>query len=443
MDLSVPQAGMRWRIDRYFGIRARGSTIGTEVRAGTTTFLTISYVLFVNPSILVAAGMPAEDAAVATALSVGIGTLVMGLWANFPFVLAPAVGLALYFTYGVVQGLGVSWQQALAAVFIEGLLFLAFSLGGLRTALIRAIPRNLQVAISVGIGLFIALVGMKSAGLVQAHPGSFVTLGNLREPTTLLALFGLFGIAALSALRVRGALLIGIAGIAGFAWVAGLAPPPEQVFALPSFPKETFLAFRWEDILTPAMISVILAFLFVDIFDTAGALLAVGRLGGFLDEMGEFPGAHKAFASDAVATVVGASLGTAAFVTTVESAAGVEEGGRTGLTAVVAACLFFLSVFVAPIFGSIPLYATAPVIILVGALMASGAAGLEWKQPDEAIPAFLTMIGMPFTFSIANGIALGLGSYVVIKVLSGKWREVSPFLFGVVALLGAFYAFIG
>lgn len=429
-------------LDGFFGIAARGSTVATEIRAGTTTFLTIAYILFVNPTIMVAAGMPAADAAVATALSMGFATLVMGLWANFPFVLAPGMGLALYFTYGVVQGMGVSWQQALAAVFLEGILFLVISLGGLRTALLQAIPTNLKIAISVGIGLFIAFVGMRSAGWVVGHEGSLVALGDLHSPSVLLSLLGLFGIGAMSALRIRGALLIGIAGITGAAWLTGLQAPPSQIFGLPSLPKETFLAFHWEDIASPSMISVILAFLFVDIFDTAGTLLAVGRLGGFLDEKGELPGGDKAFASDAVGTIVGATLGTAAFVTTVESAAGVEEGGRTGLTAVVASCFLFGSLFVAPVFASVPMIATAPVVVLIGTLMASGARDLEWKRADEAVPAFLTIVGMPFTSSIADGIALGLVSYVAIKMLSGKFRDVSPLLYVIAALLCCFYVFV-
>lgn len=429
-------------LDGFFGIRARGSTVGTEVRAGTTTFLTIAYILFVNPTIMAAAGMPAADAAVATALSMGIATLVMGLWANFPFALAPGMGLALYFTWGVVHGMGVTWQQALAAVFLEGILFLVISLGGLRTALLRAIPDNLKIAISVGIGFFIAFVGMRSAGIVVGHEGSLVALGDLHSLPVVLSLLGLLAIGAMGALKVRGALLIGIAGITALAWATGLQGPPTRIFALPTLPKETFLAFHWEDIATPSMISVILAFLFVDVFDTAGTLLAVGRLGGFLDERGELPGGDKAFASDAVGTIIGASLGTAAFVTTVESAAGVEEGGRTGLTAVVASAFCFLSLFFSPVFASVPSIATAPVVILVGTLMASGARELEWKRADESIPAFLTIVGMPFTSSIADGIALGLVSWVVIKMLSGRFRDVSPLLYVIAGLLVCFYAFV-
>lgn len=442
LELGASPEGGRGFLDRFFSIRARGSTVGTEIRAGTTTFLTVAYALFINPPIMIAAGMPAQDAAVATALSIAIGTLVMGLWANLPFVIVPGMSLALYFTYGVAHGMGATWQQALAAVFIEGIIFLLISLGGFRAALINAIPANLKIAITVGIGLFIAFAGMRSAGLVEGHSGSLVTLGNLQSPSVLLSLVGLFAMGALSALRVRGALLIGISAITLVAWLSGIAEAPTQIFAMPGLPQETFFAFQWNEVFTPAMFSVVFAFLFVDVFDTAGTMLAVGRLGGFLDEKGELPNADKAFASDAVGTMVGASLGTCAHVVAIESAAGVEEGGRTGLTSLVAAGFFFLALFVSPIFAAIPAVATGPVVVIVGTLMMRGVKDLDWRQADESIPAFLTMVGMPFTFSIANGIALGLTSYVAIKVMSGKARDVPALLYGLVFALVFFYAFI-
>ena len=427
-------------LDRFFGLEAQRTTVGTEVRAGVVTFLTMSYILFVNPQILSQSGMPANDVAVATALAAAAATLVMGLYANYPFALAPGMGLNAYFTFGVVGTLGVPWQMALAAVFVEGILFLALAATGIRAALLRAIPTSIKIATMSGIGLFLAIIGFQNAGLVVDHPATLVTLGDVRTSTVLLALAGLIVMTVLLARKVQGAILIGILGVAGVCWVAGLSPIPERLVTLPQLPEETFLALDFSELLTGKLLLVVLAFLFVDIFDTAGTLIGVGRLAGFVDEQGELPRANKAFAADAVGTMVGAAVGTSTVTSYVESATGVEEGGRTGLTSVVVGLLFLASLFLTPLFTAVPTVATAPALIVVGALMMQGARDLDWGKIDEAVPAFLTAATMPFTYSIANGISLGIVSYVLIKVLRGRPRDVHPLLYALALALILFYA---
>jgi AGZA family xanthine/uracil permease-like MFS transporter len=428
-------------LERFFGITREGSTVATEARAAVVTFLTLSYILLVNPQILSQTGMPAADIAVATALAAGLATLLMGLWANYPFALAPGMGLNAYFTFGVVGAMGVDWQVALAAVFVAGLLFLLLAVTGVRTALLRAIPTSLKMAVMSGIGLFLAIIGMESAGLVVDDPATLVTLGDLSAPGTLLSIGGLLVMAALLTVRFRGAILVGILGVTLVAWLTGLTAPPEQYLTLPHLPRETLLALDFQGLLSGPLVTVVLAFLFVDILDTAGTLIGVGMLAGFVDKEGELPRADRAFAADAVGTTVGALLGTSPVTSYVESATGVEEGGRTGLTAVFVAGLFFLSLFLTPIFVAVPGIATAPALIVVGALMMRGAKDLDWTRADEAIPAFLTMIGMPLTYSIANGITFGIVSYVAIKLLTGRAREVHPVLLILGVLLILFHVF--
>ncbi len=426
-------------LDRWFHLSERGTTAATEARAGLVTFLTMAYILFVNPQILAQAGMPADDVAVATALSAAAATLLMGLLADYPIALAPGMGLNAYFTFGVVQGLGVSWQVALAAVFVEGLLFLALAVSGLRAVLLRAIPLPLKIATMAGIGLFLAAIGFQNAGWVVDHPATLVTLGDLTSPAALLALGGLLAMAALLARRVRGGILIGILGATAAAWALGVTPMPEHLVALPRLPRETLFAFDFAGLWAGKTLGVVFAFLFVDVFDTAGTLIGVGRLAGLTDERGELPRAGRAFAADALGTSIGAALGTSTVTSYVESATGVEEGGRTGLTAVVVAALFALSLFFTPLLTAVPAAATAPALIAVGALMLTAAREIDWSRFDEAVPAFLTLAGMPLTYSIANGISLGIVSWVAIKVLAGRWREVHPVLGGLAVVLGVFY----
>jgi AGZA family xanthine/uracil permease-like MFS transporter len=429
-------------LERLFGLRQRQTTVGTELRAGVVTFLTTAYILLVNPQILAAAGMPAEDVVFATAVSAAIGSLLMGLLANYPFAVAPGMGLNAFFAYSVVGGMGVPWQVALAAVLVAGLLFILLSLGGLRSLLLRAMPSDLKLAIGGGIGVFIAFIGFQGAGLVRTHPATLVTLGDLHEPRALVALGALLLIAALLVARVRAALLIGIGAATVAAWLLGVAAPPERVAALPRLPGETLFAFDWSGLLSGPLVAVILAFLFVDLFDTAGTLIGVGRLGGFLDEHGDLPRADQAFLSDAVATTVGAALGTSPLTPYIESATGIEEGGRTGLTAVTVSLLFVAALVFAPLFVAVPALATAPALIVVGCFMLEGLREVQWRRLDEAIPAFLTVVSMPFTFSIAHGIAIGIVTWVALKLLTGRWREAHPLMIGLAVLLLLFYAYL-
>lgn len=429
-------------LEQFFQIQERGSTVATEVRAGVATFLTMAYILFVNPQVLSQAGMPADDVTVATALSSALATLALGLYANYPFALAPGMGLNAYFTYGVVLGLGVPYPVALGAVFVEGILFLLLAFGGIRTAVVNAIPSSLKIATMSGIGLFLAIIGFQNAGIVVDNPATLVSLGTIANPSVLLSLFGIILIGVLISRGVLGAILIGIATVTLLAWLTGLAPLPDGLVSLPRLPQETFLAFEIDSLLSVKLLTVVLAFLFVDFFDTAGTLVGVGRLGGFLDERGELPRADRAFTADALGTVAGAVLGTSTVTSYIESATGIQEGGRTGLTAVVVAVLFVLALFFTPIFAAIPAAATAPALLTVGALMMQGARNIEWARFDEALPAFLTIAVMPFTYSIANGIVFGVVSYVFIKLLSGRARDLNPILVSLALLLVLYYAFV-
>lgn len=429
-------------IDEFFGITRSASSFPAEIRAGLATFLTMSYILFVNPQILSEAGLPAGDVAFATAVSAGIATLVMGIFAGYPFALAPGMGLNAYFTYGVVLGMGVSWQLALTAVFVEGILFLILSLGGLRAAILNAIPLTLKHATTAGIGLFLGIIGFQNAGLVVDDPATLVSLGDLRDPVVLAALGGLILMAILMVRRVLGALLIGIIATTAILWVGGWTSLPEVLVAIPRLPEETLLAFDLSHVFTGKLFAVILAFLFVDFLDTAGTLVGVGTLGGFVDRRGEMERAGRAFTADAVGTIVGASLGTSTVTTYVESATGIEEGGRTGFTAVVVAVLFFVSLWFTPLLSSVPAAATAPALIVVGALMIRSAADVPWTESDEAIPAFLTIAVMPFTYSIANGIAAGVVSFVLLKMLGGRARQVPLLMYVLALLLAGYFTFV-
>jgi len=430
-------------LDRYFHLTERGTTVATELRAGVATFLTMAYILLVNPQILSEAGLPPADVVRATALASAAATLIMGLWANYPFALAPGMGLNAYFTYGVVRGLGVSYSVALAAVFVEGLLFLALALSGVRGAILRALPNTLKMATSGGIGLFLAIIGFQQAGIVVDSPTTLITLGTLTRPETLLALGTLILMGALLLRRVPGALLLGILIATATAWLTGLTPLPERWLQLPKLPRETLAAFDFSVLFTAKLFGVILAFFFVDFFDTAGTLMGIGRLSGFLDARGELKRAREAFAADAAGTTLGALLGTSTVTTYIESATGIEEGGRTGLTAVVVALLFLLSLFLTPVFTAVPAAATAPALILVGAFMMRGLTELDWRNHEEAIPAFLTITIMPFTYSIANGIAFGLLAHVLLQLFSGRAHAVHPLLYVLAVLLAFYYALGG
>jgi adenine/guanine/hypoxanthine permease len=420
-------------LERLFRLRENGTDVRTELEAGVTTFLTMAYILAVNPLILAEAGVPIEGALFATAAAAGVGSILMGLLANYPFALAPGMGLNAYFTYSVVLGMGVPWQTALGAVFISGVVFIVLTLARIRELVIRAIPMALKLATGAGIGLFIAFIGFRNAGLVAASPATLVTLGEVTTLPAVLAVLGLSLTAALLARGWKSAIIVGIVATALAAYLAGVAPPPTAIVAVPD-PTGTLMQMDVAGALGLGLLQVVFVFLFVDLFDTVGTLVGLGRQAGYLTEEGELPRANRALMADSVATTAGAMLGTSTVTAYIESATGVAEGGRTGLTAVTVGALFFLAIFFSPIAAAVPAVATAPALIIVGSLMLKSALAIVWEDPTEAVPAFVTLIAMPLTFSIANGLALGFISYPLVKMLAGRWREVSP-LVVIVALL--------
>jgi len=429
-------------LERLFRLREHGTTVRIEVQAGITTFLTLAYIIIVNPSILGEAGVPFEGALFATCMAGAVASLLMGFLANYPFAQAPGMGLNAYFTYTVVLGLGVPWQTALGAVFFSGVVFVILTLGRIRALVVDAIPRTLKTATAAGIGLFIAFIGMRNGGLVVANPATFVGLGEIASPGPLLALGGLVLTGALLARGTSSAIIVGILGVTVLSIVLGLTPLPKGVFAVPDA-GSTFLALDIRGAIELGLLEVIFVFLFVDLFDTVGTLTGLAEQAGFVTPEGKIPRINRALLTDSSATIVGSLLGTSTVVTYVESAAGISEGGRTGLVAVVVALLFLVAMFFAPLAEMIPAYATAPALIVVGALMLRVAATLPWSDMTEAVPAFVTMIGMPLTFSIANGLALGFISYPLVKLLAGRGREVSLVAYLLAALFLVRYLYLG
>ena len=420
-------------LERRFGLAEHGTDVRTEMIAGATTFLTMVYIAFVNPQILAEAGMDQGAVFVATCTAAMIGTLIMGLYANYPIALAPGMGLNAYFAYTVVLTLGYSWQTALGAVFISGVLFICLSLLRVRQYLINSVPRTLKLAISAGIGLFLGLIALQNAGLVVAHSTTLVTLGDMSRPEPALAMLGFALIAALTWRRVPGSVLLGILA----ATVAGLPlglTSFQGIISAPPDPRPTLLALDLAATLQVGFVTVVFTFFFVDLFDTAGTLIGVAHRANLLDEDGRLPRLNRALLADSSATVAGSMLGTSTVTSYIESAAGTNVGGRTGLTAVVVAGLFGLTLFFAPLAAMIPAYATSSALLFVAALMARGLAEIEWDDVTEYAPAVITAIGMPLTFSIATGIGFGFISYAAIKLLSGRWREIGPAVL-VIALL--------
>ncbi len=422
-------------LDRFFQIGARGSTVGREVMAGLTTFLAMAYILFVNPQILAQAGMDPGAVFVATCLATAAGTLIMGLYANFPIAVAPGMGLNAFFTYGVVLGLGVPWQVALGAVFLSGVAMLALSLSPIREWIINAIPRDMKLAISAGIGMFLLIIGMSDMGLVVADPATLLTVGNLTAAPVVLAVVGFLLIVLLEARNLPGAMIIGILVTALVGVSLGLAEFGGITSAPPSV-APTFMALDVGSAFTLALVGVVISLLFVDFFDTAGTLIAVAHKAGLLDEEGKLPGMRKALVADSTATIIGAAVGTSSVTSYVESAAGVRAGGRTGLTAVVVALLFLAALLLSPLAGMIQSYATGPALVFVGCVMVGGLAEIDWRDPTSFVPAVITAAGMPFTYSIATGLGLGFIAYAVLKVGSGKWREAGV---GVLVLAALFF----
>jgi len=420
-------------LERYFHLKEHGTTFRIEVLAGVTTFLTMAYIMFVNPSILSDAGMDRDAVFVATCLGSAIGTLVMALYANYPLALAPGMGLNAYFTYGVVKGMHYSWQVALGAVFLSGVLFFVLSVTKVREWIADAIPQSQKLAISAGIGLFLGIIALKNAGIVVADPDTLVTLGNVKSAPAVLAAVGFLVMVALDAWRVPGAIIIAIlATTAG--GIALHVSPFGGVFALPPSPAPTFLQLDLAGTLQLGLVTIVFAFFFVDLFDNTGTLVGVAHRAGLIGRDGRIPRLGRAFLADSTATMAGALLGTSTVTSYIESAAGVRAGGRTGLVGLVVAVLFLASLFLAPLAGTVPAYATAPALFFVACLMTRGLAEIDWEDVTEYAPAVVAALAMPLTFSIANGIAFGFMSYAAVKLLSGRWRE-APVAVVVLALL--------
>jgi AGZA family xanthine/uracil permease-like MFS transporter len=412
-------------LNRFFSLDRHGTTVRTELLAGVTTFLTMAYIVVVNPAILGAAGMPAAGVAAATCFAAAFGSILMGLVSNYPLALAPGMGLNAYFTYTVVKAIGVPWQTALGCVFLSAVLFFILTLAGVRQLIVNAVPRALFAAVAGGIGLFIAFVGLADAGVIVANSGTVVGLGNLTTPTAALALFGLLVIASLQVWRVKGAILLGIVATAVCAWALGLAHVAPGGYHLTDLSAAAFkldvpAALNIKGRAGMSLLEIILVFLLVDLFDTVGTLVAVTKRAGLTAADGSIPRLNRILIVDSLAMAVGALAGTSPVTSYIESAAGVASGGRTGLTSVVVGILFLCTLFFAPLVQAIPTVAAAPALILVGGMMTGALGEVDWIDPLEAIPAFLTVVMIPLTYSIANGLAFGIISHAVLKLVRGK-----------------------
>jgi len=432
---------MRQSLERYFGFERLNTNWRTESLAGLTTFITMAYIIFVNPSILSQTGMPLAAVTAATCLCAAFGSILMGAVANYPLALAPGMGLNAYFTYTVVKKMGISWEAALGAVLLSGLIFLALTFTGVRQKLLESIPHQLHAAVAGGIGLFIAFVGLRNANIIVPSPATTVTLGNMSSPETALALFGIMLIAVLQVLRVKASMLIGILGtlllgiaLHGVHW----QPTPYSITAI----KATAFHLDVRGALQHGALEIIFVFLFVDLFDNIGTLVAVAERAGLMSKDHTIPRLERIFFADASATVFGALSGTSTVTSYIESAAGVAEGGRTGVTAIVTGLLFLVAMFVAPLVGAIPTFATSPALIIVGGLMLAGVGTIEWHEPTIAIPAFLTLVTIPLTYSIADGLSFGLTSYAALQILTGRARKKDWMLYILATLFALRFVYV-
>jgi AGZA family xanthine/uracil permease-like MFS transporter len=428
-------------LNDYFDLAGRGTTVSRELNAGLTTFLAMAYITVVNPLILSDAGMDFGAVFVATCTAAAFGCLVMGLLANYPVGLAPGMGQNAFFTYAVVIGSGQPWQAALGAVFISGILFVLISLSPLRAWLINSIPRNLKLGMAAGIGFFLAFIALKNAGVVVPSTATFITLGDLKSFAAVMALLGFFAITAMAARGIRSAVIIGMGVISLIAWFSGQANFVGVIAAPPSM-QPVFMQLDIVQALDISMLSIILTLLLVDLFDTAGTLVAVATRAKMVDAEGRLRRLNRALIADSSATVVGALMGTSSTTSYVESAAGVESGGRTGLTAVVIGALFLLCLLFAPLAQSIPAYAAAAALLFVSGSMAQSLLGIDWEDITEATPAIITALMMPFSFSIADGIGIGFISFVIIKAAAGRYREIPAAIIFIAAVFAAKFAFI-
>jgi AGZA family xanthine/uracil permease-like MFS transporter len=428
-------------LERIFKLRQHGSSVKIELMAGLTTFVTMAYIIFVNPNVMAAAGLDHGAAFVATCLGAALGCLLMGFYANWPVGLAPGMGLNAFFTYTVVGEMGYTWQVALGAVFLSGILFMIMSLSRIREWLLNSIPMSLRFAMGAGVGLFLGLIGLKTAGIVVDSPATLVTMGSFGEPSALLAAICFLLIAVLSHRNVFGAILLSMLVVTGIGWSMGLVEY-SGVVSLPPSLAPTWLAMDIAGALNVGMISVVLAFLFVNMFDTAGTLMGVAHRANLVDENGKIENLSKSLKADSTSSVLGSFVGCPPVTSYVESASGVAAGGRTGLTAVTVGVLFLLATFFAPLAGMIPAYATAGALIYVAMLMMSGMAHIDWKDITDTIPAIITVVMMPLTFSIANGIALGFVTYATLKLLTGQRKKVSVSLYVLCVIFIAKFAFL-
>ena len=432
--MTTPNPSSAGMLERLFKLSENKTTFRTEILAGVTTFLTMCYIIIVNPMILSETGMDHGAVFVATCLAAAIGCLVMGIVANYPIALAPGMGLNAYFTYSVCLGMGVPWQTALAAVFVSGMIFIAISMFKIREAIVNAIPMSLKLAIGGGIGLFLALIALKNAGVIVDNPATLVGLGDLKQPTVLLALLGFLMVVVMHHFKVRGAIIISILVLTAISTALGLSEFKGVVGEIPSI-APTFMQMDFKGLFTASLIGVIFVFFLVDLFDSTGTLVGVSHRAGLLQD-GKLPRLKKALFADSSAIVAGAALGTSSTTPYIESSAGVAAGGRTGLTAVIVGLLFIACLFLASLAQSVPGFATAPALLFVGVLMIQGIVHIEWDDITEAVPAFLTIVFMPFTYSIADGIAMGFISYALTKLLTGKAKSV-PYMVWIIAVLWA------
>jgi len=439
----APSSGV---LERYFELAKHGTSVRTEIIAGTTTFLAMAYIVFVNQFYLGdIAGMDKGAVFVATCLAAAIGTMIMGVWAKLPIAQAPGMGLNAFFGFTVVLGLGVPWQTALAGTMASGVIFLLLALTGVRKLVIDSIPMQLKLAVGAGIGLFITFIGLKAAGVVVDSPATTVTLGDLTESTTVLALIGIVATAILLTRGYRAAVFYGIVITSVLGMVLGLIPVPSAIVSLPPSLAPTFgVAFgEFGNLLNAQMLVVVFTMLFVDFFDTAGTLIAVTKQADLLTPEGELPNGNRPLASDAIATIAGAALGTSTTTSYIESSAGVGAGGRTGLTSVVTSLLFVVTLFFSPILGAVTAQVTAAALIVVGLMMAKPLGEIRWDEWEYAIPAFVVVVTMPLTYSIAHGIALGLVLFPLLMTVKGKAREVSPTMYALGLLFLGYFIFVG
>jgi AGZA family xanthine/uracil permease-like MFS transporter len=420
-------------LERYFSFDALGANWRTEILAGFTTFITMAYIVFVNPAILHEAGMPIAAVTAATCCCAALGSILMGALAKYPIALAPGMGLNAYFTYTVVKHMGVPWQTALGAVFLSGVIFLLLTIGGIRQLLVNAIPHELHSAVAGGVGLFIAFIGLHNAGIIVPDPATVVALGNLRNPQTALAVFGLLLIALLQVFHVRASMLIGILGTALTGWTFSLVRWQPQSYHFSDI-TATALKLDVRGALHVGALEIIFVFLFVDLFDNIGTLVAVSKKAGLIDANHRIPRLNRIFFADATATIAGSLTGTSTVVSYIESSAGVAAGGRTGVTAIVTGLLFLVTLFIAPLVGAIPIAATSPALIVVGGLMLSSISDIKWSDPLVAFPAFLTLVTIPLTYSIANGLSFGIVSFALLRIFNGRFRKQEWMLYLLAAL---------